>query len=458
VRVMFRTGIVSIAAGLALAQAAAAQPPTPAAPIRDVLYRNATLIDGTGAPERKGVSVLVEGERIKAVGDAASLQPPAGAVVIDASGLYVLPGLINTHEHLATPPNRPFAEAELRKDLYGGVTTLRDMADDLRQVADLSRAARVGEIPGPDIYYAALMAGPEFFEDPRTRAVAKGADAGPGHVPWMQEISHDTDLVLAVAQARGTGATAIKIYADLPADLVAAITREAHRQGIQVWTHWAVFPAAPAEVVDAGVDTVSHACMGAYQASDAMPHAYHNRAPVQAEKFAHGDNPAVEAVLQDMKTRGTILDATLRVYVELAQSYAEHPKGPPPYCMPDLAERLTAEAHRDGVEVSTGTDGFSAASDPWPALQDELELLQDKAGMTPSEVIRSATLVGAMTMHKDGETGTIAPGKLANLVFTKDDPSKDVRALRTIVLTVKRGAQYWRKDYTPSPNERRGEP
>ena len=445
-------------AGLAGAGArAGAAAPGQAAPPKAVLYRNAVLVDGTGAPERPGMSILVEGERIEAVGDAATLQPPPGAEVVAAAGLYVLPGLINTHEHLATPPNRPWAEAEMRKDLYGGVTAVRDMADDLRQVADLARAARVGEIPGPDISYAALMAGPEFFKDPRTQAVARGADAGAGKVPWMQAIEPGTDLVLAVAQARGTGARAIKIYADLPAAEVEAITREAHRQGLLVWTHWAVFPATPAEVVAAGVDTVSHACMGAYQASDAMPRAYHDRAPVQAEKFAHGDNPAVEAVLQDMKRRGTILDATLRVYVELAQSHAEHPKGPEPYCTPALAERLTAEAHRDGVPISAGTDGFSAPDDAWPSLQDELELLQDKAGMNPAEVIRSATLVGAMAMQAQAEMGSIAPGKLANLVFVKDDPTKDVHALRTVVLTVKRGARFWRKDYTPSPNERAGE-
>jgi imidazolonepropionase-like amidohydrolase len=450
---MIRNKSVFLSACATLAWVAAAAPGQAEAP-KAVLYRNAVLIDGTGAPERPRTSILVEGERIAAVGDAASLQPPPGAEVVDAAGLYVLPGLINTHEHLATPPNRPWAEAEMRKDLYGGVTAVRDMADDLRAVADLARAARVGEIPGPDIQYAALMAGPEFFKDPRTQAVARGADAGAGNVPWMQAIGPGTDLVLAVAQARGTGARAIKIYADLPADEVAAITREAHRQGALVWAHWAVFPATPAQVVDAGVDTVSHVCMGAYQVSDAMPRAYHDRAPVQAEKLQHGDVPAIEAVLQDMKRRGTILDATLRVYVDLAESHAKRPESPEPYCTPELAERLAAEAYRDGVLISAGTDGFSEPDAPWPALQDELELLQDKVGMKPAEVIRSATLVGAMTMHEEAEMGAIAPGKLANLVFTKDDPMRDVRALRTIVLTVKRGARFWRRDYTPSPNER----
>lgn len=449
----FRIAGLAAAAWLCAVGGASAGDAAPAA--KAVLYRHAAMVDVERGALRRDVSILVEGERIEAVAPAAELAAPAGAQVVDVSGLYVLPGLVNTHEHLATQPNRRSAEAEMRKDLYGGVTAVRDMAGDARQLADLARAARVGEIAGPDIHYVALMAGPEFFADPRTHAAAEGATAGA--VPWMQAITPSTDLTIAVAEARGTGATAIKIYADLPGAEVAAITQAAHRQGMLVWAHAAVFPASPAEVVDAGVDVVSHSCMLAYQASDAMPRAYHNRADVQAERFTHGDNPAVEAVLQDMKRRGTILDATLRIYVEMAQAHAAHPKSPTPYCSPELAEQLTAEAWRDGVAISTGTDGFSAPGDPWPALQDELELLQDKAHMPPAAVLRAATLNGALTMHKADAFGSIAPGKLADLVFTREDPLKDVRALRTVVLTVKRGGQYWRKDFTPSPDERLGD-
>ena len=427
----------------AWAAVACADPPSPGV----VIYRGATMIDVRTGEAQSGRAILVEGERIARIAPSGDITTPVGAKVVDVSGLYASPGLINTHEHLATPPNRPLAEAMMKKDLYGGITAVRDMADDLRQVADLARAARVGETPGPDIYYAALMAGPEFFEDPRTHATTIGAVAG--QVPWMQAITPQTDLEIAVAEARGTGATAIKIYADLPADLVAAITREAHRQGELVWTHAAVFPASPAAVIGAGVDTVSHTCMLAYQASDVMPRAYHNRAPVDEARFANGDNPAMERLFQEMKRRGTILDATLRVYVELGEQHAAHPGGPAPYCSANLAERLTHEAYQDGVAISAGTDGFSKAGDPWPSLQDELELLQDKAGMQPADVVRAATLVGAQAAGQAKDMGTLELGKLANIVFTAQNPLADVKAYRTVVLTVKRGADFWRKDYTP---------
>lgn len=407
------------------------------------VYRGATLIDGTGAPPRPGMSILVKGERIERVwkdGEIAFKLPPQ-TVVVDMAGQYALPGLIDSHEHLATPPNRPFAQAHLRRDLYSGVTAIRDMADDLRNVADLARATRIGEIPGPDIYYAALMAGPSFFEDARVQAASLGAKGG--EVSWMQAITPQTDLPLAVAQARGIGASAIKIYANLPAEEVARITAEAHRQGVPVWAHAAVFPATPAQVLDAGVDAVSHVCMLAYQVSDQIPGQYHKRAAVQEEKFGKSVHPEIAKLLAKMKADGVVLDATVRIY--------EAMKGRPtkPYCSTQLAAQITNQALRAGVIISAGTDGFSPPDAAYPALYEELELLVNRAGFTPMQAIVAATRNGALSVRKDPDFGTVEAGKLANLVFTRQDPSKDIGALRTLTLTVKRGKAYPRTDYDP---------
>ncbi|MDO8378846.1 amidohydrolase family protein [Phenylobacterium sp.] len=433
-----------LAAGLSLA-ALAAQAAEPSY----VVYRGASLIDGTGAGPRPDMSILVKGERIEKVwaNSELALKLPPDTKVVDVSGLYALPGLINSHEHLATPPVRAFAQAQLRRDLYGGITGVRDMADDLRLVGDLARETRIGAIPGPDIYYAALMAGPEFFDDPRTHAVTAGAVAG--HAPWMQAIEAKTDLKLAVALARGTGASAIKIYADLPGERVKAITAEAHRQGVPVWAHGAVFPASPRQVLDAQVDAVSHVCMLAYQASKTLPRAYHNRAPVDFAAFANGDNPLMTKLFFQMKRQGTVLDATVLVYAGLDARAAANPKGPKPYCTADLASKLTNQALRAGVTISAGTDGFSEPDAAYPGLHDELELLVAKAGFTPLQAISAATLGGALSVTKDPDFGTLAPGKLANMVFVAQDPSADIRALRTVVLTVKRGVDYRRADYDP---------
>lgn len=422
---------------------AAKAPPAPApVPKRVTLFRGATLIDGNGGPARPNMSILVEGDRIKAVFSDADGARHTGDVV-DAAGLYVLPGLIDTHEHLATSPDRVWAEAQMKRDLYGGITAVRDMAGDVRALGELSRASLLGEIPGPDIYYAALMAGPSFFDDPRTIAAAQGAK--PGATAWMQAVDDRTDLALAVARARGTGATGLKIYANLSGDMVKKITDEAHRQGFPVWAHSQVSPATPAEVIAAGPDVISHMCSFGWQASARRPQSYRDRVPVDPAPFAKGDNAEMAALFREMKRRGIVMDVTVRISAEGDKRAAE--TGKPSHCPADIAYRLTNQAWREGVMISAGTDGATDAENPYSALQEELELLSDKAGLPPMDAIRAATSIAARTIAQEKEMGSIEPGKLANLVFVAKDPLQDVSNLRSVAFTVKRGTVYRREDY-----------
>lgn len=417
------------------------------------VYRGVTVIDGTAAAPKRNMAIVTRGEHIEAViPDSEAGRYARDATAVDAVGFYAIPGLIDSHVHLATAPNRRYAEALLRRDVYSGVTAVRDMAGDARFLADLSRAAMLGEIPAPDIAYAALMAGPEFFKDPRTIDSARGAVAGA--VPWMRAITPSTDLMLAVAEAKGTGAAALKIYADLPGDLVHRIAGEAHRQHLLVWAHAAVFPASPREVIDAGVDVVSHSCLLAYQASGEMPRAYHNRPPVDEKLFANNDH-VLEPLFADMKRRGTILDATLYVYDAM---WRVPNAQPPPYCSLTLAEKIAAEAHRAGVMISAGTDAPGDWSDPYPSLYQELSLLVHHAGFSPMEALMASSRVGATTMGKSGEMGTIEAGKLADIVFVAKDPLTDIDNLKSVDMTVKRGRLYRRADYMPiTKDEAQGE-
>jgi hypothetical protein len=437
-----------------IATPASADPPfAPARQGERVIYRGATLIDGTGGPVQPAMAVITNGERIEEVLPAAGLTPAliGQARIVDLSGRYLLPGLIDSHQHMATPPNRRRAEALMRRDLYSGITATRIMADDLRSIAELDRAARAGEIEGPDLFYAALVAGPGFFSDPRTQAISFGYR--PGTAPWAQAIDATTDIPLAIARARGTGAAALKIYADLPPDLVRRLAEEAHRQGLLVWTHFMVFPTTPAEVLAANPDTVSHTCYGAYQAMNPRPSAYSQRFPVDASLFANGANPAMEALFRTMRTRGILLDATLRVYRE-----GERRATParPAHCTLALAALLTQEAHRDGVLISAGTDGDTSADAPYPALFEELELLVQRAGFTPLEAIRAATQIGAMTMDQGQSRGVIAPGHYADLVVLERDPVADIANMRSILFTVKHGRRFARTDYRPIGREEMG--
>ncbi|WP_303699048.1 amidohydrolase family protein [Brevundimonas naejangsanensis] len=442
---------LTAAAFLALAASASAQTPaqTPAADTPVIAYHGAILIDGTGAAPHSGTTILVQGERILAIQpDAAAA--PQGAERVDVSGLHVLPGLIDSHVHIATPPNADRAHVHMRRWLYSGVTAVRGMADDLRSVGELARQARVGEVPSPDIYYAALMAGEGFFDDPRTRAVTAGEI--PGRTPWMQAITPETDLPLAVAMARGTSASGIKIYADLPAERIAAVTAEAHRQGFPVWTHAMVYPATPQEVIDAGPDVMSHACILAHQAQTPAerPQSYASRTPIDRAPFLNGDNPVVQRLLDQMRDKGIVLDATVWVYADQERAVSDRPGARQPICSGPMVFALTRQAYRTGVAIAAGTDGETPEADPWPALLQEMELLQNAVGMTPGDVIVAATATAARTLNQDADMGTLAPGKLANMIFVAGDPSADVANLRRLVFTVKRGQRFERADFAPA--------
>ncbi len=400
-----------------------------------LIYRGATVIDGSGAAPRADMAIVVDGERIAAIVPAATLDLTAwpGYQMRDMRGLYALPGLIDTHVHYATKPDRPYAEAELKRDIYAGITGVRDMAGDARALADLSRAALIHEIPAPDIFYAALAAGPSFFADPRTQVAALGMQAG--QVAWLQSIDDGTDLRLAVARARGTGATGLKIYANLPGTLVRGLIAEARRQQFPVWTHAQVYPASPYDAL--GATSVSHVCMIARYVREPGKAQYgHGGEPSYAGLDAA--DPGIAAYIAALAQSGTIMDATLSVYQRSG-----------PHCQIGLAAGIAGAMQRAGVPLSAGTDSDAAPDATFPALHGELELLAHEAGLSPAEVIVAATRNAAAALGKQAEFGTLAPGKLANLVFVHDDPTQDIANLRSIVLTVKRGHPYARADYHP---------
>ena len=447
------TGLAAGLAGLACAGALAGAPtpfaPSPAGHL--VLYRHAALVDVVAPAVRPDMDVLVDGERIRSVFPDAALaaQPAASAAVVDLHGQYLMPGLVDSHVHLATPPNRRQAEALLRRNLYGGVTAVRDMADDLRALGDVARASRVGEIAAPDIHYAALMAGPDFFGDERTRLTSAGGL--PGHVPWMQAVDDRTDLPLAVARAAGTFATAIKLYADMTPALAARITAEAHRQHLLVWAHATLYPARPSEVVAAGVDAISHACLLVREPDARVPRFAEPRTPVALAPFEAGDNPALARLFKSMIQRHVILDATVWTYAPPPQrgTPGSTPALTPGSCDDRVGGAITGQAYRAGVDIAAGTDNVAPESDAWPDLLHEMAALVERDGMPPAAVLRSATLLGARAAGQERDLGSIEPGKLANLVVLEKDPLAAVDNLRSVVMTIKRGQVFPRRDFVP---------
>lgn len=420
---------------LALALPVFAAQPAP------VLLTHVGLIDGTGSPVRADMTIEVTGRHITAVYPTGTQPTPKDAQVRDLAGKYVIPGLIDSHVHITdAEPDIPHYQTFLRALLLGGVTGLRDMAGDDRVLQFLADEANSDVFASPDIFYVALMAGPSFFhEDVRAQESSTGEPLG--FAPWMQAIDAKTDIPLAVAEAKGTGATGIKLYANLPAALVKAITAEAHRQGLRVWAHATVFPATPGDLVDAGVDTLSHSPYLVWQAAPFVPDNYKVRALGDFEHIPP-DSPQLVALFKDMRARGTILDATLLVFKNEAE---RHPQAVGQGIMP-WSYAVTRLAHRMGVLVDTGTDdaGFPydkngpELSQP-PSVHTEMALLVEHAGFTPIEAIRAATQVSAAALGQAAKRGTITPGKLADLVVLDANPASDIRNTTRIDFVIKNG-------------------
>jgi imidazolonepropionase-like amidohydrolase len=442
---MVRTGWRRWAAAmLALVSGAAAAE----RPEKVVAYVGATVLDVRSGEMRAGLTIVTRGERIAAVQPAAA-PVPAGAERVAAAGLFAIPGLIDVHQHLAIGQGRRAAEAALRREVHSGVTAVRDMTGDARILVALAHSARIGEIPAADVYFAGLFAGPSFFTDGRMAASAESATAG--KVPWLRAIRPEDDLRVAIAELRVSGASGIKVYGNLEPALVARIAAEARRQSVPVWAHAAVFPATPLEVAKTAPATMSHVCMLAYQALKPPPLSYHDRAPLDEPPLGRRRPHAeVAKALAAMRERGIVLDTTLWVYREIERMRREMTQyKPPTYCSSRLAEALAGQAYRAGVMLATGTDAPARAASAYPAVFDEMELLRGGAGLAPVDVIRAATVNAARALGQEGEMGAIEPGKLANIAFLAEDPLGPRAKLRSVVLTVKRGRAYWRRDYVP---------
>jgi imidazolonepropionase-like amidohydrolase len=411
------------------AGAAAAQDPA------TLILNDVNLIDGTGAAARPHARIVIRGERIAAVADA-SQELPAGAVIWNLSGMTVIPGLIDAHVHLTSGPgNEEQIAKTLRFGLLGGITSVRDMGGDDIVLAGLAKSARDANQAAPRIYYSTLVAGPQWFADPRPKASAHGGVAG--EVAWMRALVPDSDFPAIITAGKATGATGLKIYADLPAALVARVTAEAHRQGLKVWAHSAVFPAKPSEVVAAGVDVVSHSNYLGAEGMNPPPESYeaarrglgidYSKSPVDGE--------AIAALFRLMKEKGTILDETLFV-----TNAGKRTDDDPVW---RFTVAVTRRAHEMGVPLAAGTDSFgNPARDAAPNLHREMQFLVEDCGLTPVEAIHAATFEGARAIGIEASYGTVVAGKIADLVILREDPASDIRRTKNIAAVVKGGVVY----------------
>jgi imidazolonepropionase-like amidohydrolase len=412
-----------------------------------VILKAAHLLDGVADKPRDGVAVLVDGDKIVALGTPAELAKTApGAQVIDLGGATLLPGLVDAHTHVFLDDDigpgvydaillkqstayRAIAAAEnARKALMYGFTSLRDLETEGAMYADVDvkNAIKNGVVPGPRMAVATRALAPTGMYPLRGYNWELTMPIG------VQTIDGAEEARKAVREQVKFGADWIKLYADhapyetkradrpirsivnfTPAE-AAAIVDEAHRLGVKVSAHangWDGIDAA----LRAGVDSIEH-----------------------GQGFT--DDLLGRMVSQNVAWCPTML----------AYTYEVKKLGPTPRAfMIPLHRTAVAKAYKRGVRIVFGTD---AGAFPWrmnPAA--EAKLMVD-AGMPPAAVIRSmtsaaATLLDPRCLPDDkgcvkSDVGVIAPGKHADLVAVRGDPLKDITELERVTFVMKGGAVY----------------
>src|ERR1700677_1986611 len=420
VALLAATGMVAV-----LAQPAA----QPAA--KRTLVRAGHLLDVKTGKLLDGQTIVVVGDTIQSIAPTSQVQAQAGDVVVDLSGMTVLPGLIDVHTHLTMntdfDPYRELISTDAKEAINGvvnakttlmaGFTSVRNVGANGFTDVDLRDAINSGQVPGPHMLVSGPLIGitgghcDENLLPIKYHVVGDGVADGIAEVQHKvrENIKYGTDLIKICATGGVLSKGDDPQASQFTLEEMQAIVADAHRLGRKVAAH-------------------AHGAQGILWATEAG-----------VDSIEHGSYINDEAIAE-MKKRGTYLVPTL--YLE--DWMLEKGNLPPFYHqkmidVSAVAKSNIKHAMQAGVKIAMGTD---AAVYPHGLNAHELDVYVNQLGMAPLAALQTATINAADLMGWRAKTGTLEAGKWADIIAVDKNPLDDVRVLQDVKFVMKAGVVY----------------
>jgi imidazolonepropionase-like amidohydrolase len=413
------------------------------------------LVDGFGGAPIPNSVILIEGERIKAVGQVGTLAVPKEAEVISTEGMTVLPGLWDMHVHLMINGHADYAHwdrtypsqfepvimpASAKQLLLAGVTSARDLGAPLEASINVRDRINAGNIPGPTLY----VSGPFIQKAPY-----------PGTELFRWGVTGPQDARAKVAKLADAGVDVIKLidHDQMTLDEVEAVIDEAHKRGLMVVGH----SHRPDEIrrgLRFGVDNFEHTGLSS------APEYPDDIIRVIAERTADMSRgplywtPTIEGLFnyEYLRDNPEQLDDPAwheglppAIIEDIRRSIA-HPDRLPyfqltPIRRPTLARKFKQLADA-GVVMLVGTDSGIPMKFHSSSTWRELDAWVNILGVSPMQAIRGATYWPSVAMKVDKDVGTITPGKYADIIAVKGDVLRYIALLQRVDIVIKRGVRY----------------
>ena len=415
-----------------------------------VALQGVTLVDGTGGAIRSNQTIVIEGNRITAVGAAGDVAIPEGAEVLDLSGHTVMPGMVGLHDHLfymaAGGRMHPMSYTGQRLYLASGVTSIRTTGS-LATYAELNLKDEIerGLQPGPRIHITApYMTGDESLS-------------------IMTRFKSPEQARRFVRYWAAEGATWLKAYTTISGEDLAAAIDEAHKAGIKVTGH--LCSISFTEAVELGIDNIEH---GLATNSDYSPGKMQDECPADVWETASSvdvEGPEVEATFRAMIDAGVAMTSTLAVYELFVQGRPTRDARTLAAMAPAVREDyLAAKAEID--EIGRPVEGFLNAMAYEKAFHDAGGILAAgvdptgnggalagygdqrnyelfiEAGFSPQDAVKVLSANGARVLDVFDDLGTVEAGKIADLVVMRGDLTADPSVIREVTIVFKDGIGY----------------